>query len=148
MHAFHRVEDVDLRGGWVPLGRAAAVACFSRPAKAATTLKPDAFLDDLKRHLRHQKAILVWDGLRAHKSRVMQEYLLRQRGWLTVERLPGCAPDLHPIETMGEHPGEGTGQPLRPGPHRTGHDAWWRQAPRQTVAHSAVFLLQHAGLSF
>ena len=59
-----------------------------------------AFLDDLHRHLRHQKAILVWDGLPAHKSRAMQEYLLRQRDWLTVERLPGYAPDLNPIETM------------------------------------------------
>src|ERR1039457_2374529 len=59
-----------------------------------------AFLDDLKRHVRRQKAILVWDGLPAHKSRAMQEYLLRQRGWLTVERLPGYAPDLNPIETM------------------------------------------------
>src|ERR1039457_6181600 len=36
-----------------------------------------AFLDDLKRHVRRQKAILVWDGLPAQ----------RQRGWLTVERL-------------------------------------------------------------
>jgi hypothetical protein len=35
-----------------------------------------AFLDDLKRHLRRQKAILVWDGLPTHKSRAMQEYLL------------------------------------------------------------------------
>jgi len=34
-----------------------------------------AFLDDLKRHVRRQKAILVWDGLPAHKSRAMQEYL-------------------------------------------------------------------------
>src|ERR1035437_7304313 len=42
----------------------------------------------------------VWDGLPAYKSRAMQEYLLRQRGWLTVERLPGYAPDLNPIETM------------------------------------------------
>jgi len=58
------------------------------------------FLDDLKRHLRGQKAILVWDGLPAHKSHAMKEYLLSQRRWLTVERLPGYAPDLNPIETM------------------------------------------------
>ena len=60
-----------------------------------------AFLDDLKRHVRRQKAILVWGPQPAHKSRAMQEYLLRQRGWLTVERLPGYAPDLNPIETRG-----------------------------------------------
>jgi len=59
-----------------------------------------AFLDDLKRHLRGQKALLVWDGLPAHKSRAMKEYLLSQRDWLRVERLPGYAPDLNPIETM------------------------------------------------
>jgi transposase len=30
----------------------------------------------------------------------MQEYLWAQQGWLTVERLPGYAPDLNPVETM------------------------------------------------
>lgn len=58
------------------------------------------FLEDLKRELRGQKAILVWDGLPAHKSKVMQEYLLQQRTWLAVERLPGYAPDLNPVETL------------------------------------------------
>ena len=59
-----------------------------------------AFLKDLKRDLRGQKAILVWDGLPAHHSRDMQEYLLGERRWLTVERLPGYAPDLNPVETL------------------------------------------------
>jgi putative transposase len=47
-----------------------------------------------------QKAILLWDGLPAHKSRVMKEYLLQQRNWLRVERLPGYAPDLNPVEML------------------------------------------------
>jgi putative transposase len=59
-----------------------------------------AFLTDLKRHLRGQKAVLVWDGLPAHKSRAMQEHLRSQRRWLTVERLPGYAPDVNPVETL------------------------------------------------
>ncbi len=59
-----------------------------------------AFLEDLKRDLRGQKAILVWDGLPAHKSRAMKEYLLREQHWLTVERLPGYAPDLNPVEML------------------------------------------------
>ena len=59
-----------------------------------------AFLEDLKRHLRGQKAALVWDGLPAHKSFEMKQYLKSQRGWLTVERLPGYAPDLNPVETL------------------------------------------------
>ena len=57
-------------------------------------------MKDLKRDLRGQKAILVWDGLPAHHSRDMQEYLLGARRWLTVERLPGYAPDLNPVETL------------------------------------------------
>ena len=29
-----------------------------------------------------------------------KEYLHAQRHWLTVERLPGYAPDLNPVETL------------------------------------------------
>jgi transposase len=47
-----------------------------------------------------KKAILIWDGLPAHKSLVMKEYLASQQSWLTVERLPGYAPDLNPVETL------------------------------------------------
>jgi hypothetical protein len=46
------------------------------------------FLRDLKKHLRGQKAILIWDGLPAHKSRKMKQYLESQRSWLQVEMLP------------------------------------------------------------
>ena len=59
-----------------------------------------AFLQDLKRHLRRKKATLVWDGLPAHKSQLMQEYLYSQRSWLRVERLPGYAPEMNPVETL------------------------------------------------
>ena len=59
------------------------------------------FLKDLKKHLRGQKAILVWDGLPAHKSREMQDYLETQKHWLEVERLPGYSPDLNPVEPAG-----------------------------------------------
>lgn len=59
-----------------------------------------AFLHDLKRHLRGRKAILVWDGLPSHKSRLMNEYLRCQRRWLVAERLPGYAPELNPLESL------------------------------------------------
>jgi len=61
-------------------------------------MKPDsydsesliAFIEDLKRYFRGKNVILVvWDGLPAHKSRVMTEYLRAQAGWPKVERLPG-----------------------------------------------------------
>ena len=33
----------------------------------------------------------------------MKEYLRRERHWLAVERLLGHAPDLNPVETLGEN---------------------------------------------
>jgi putative transposase len=58
------------------------------------------FLEDLNDELRGQKAVLVGDGLPAHKRREMTSYLGQQRDWLVVERLPGYAPDLNPVETL------------------------------------------------
>ena len=59
-----------------------------------------AFVRALKRHFRGQAVILIWDGLQAHRSRAMREYLAGQRAWLTVERLPGYAPELNPVELV------------------------------------------------
>jgi putative transposase len=58
------------------------------------------FLEELKQQMGGQKVILIWDGLPAHRSRHMNEYLRAQRNWLQVERLPGYAPDLNPVETL------------------------------------------------
>lgn len=59
-----------------------------------------AFLRALKRHFRRQAVILIWDGLHAHHSRVMRQYVARERSWLTVERLPAYAPELNPVELI------------------------------------------------
>jgi transposase len=58
------------------------------------------FLRALKRHFRRQRVMLIWDNLGAHKSQRMKAYLARQRGWLTVERLPAYAPELNPLEQV------------------------------------------------
>ena len=58
------------------------------------------FLQALKRHFPGRRVILVWDGLPAHKSCAMRDYLTRQRAWVTVERLPGYAPELNPAELL------------------------------------------------
>jgi transposase len=59
-----------------------------------------SFLKELKKHFRQQYVILIWDGLPAHKSLKMKEYLESQQGWLQVERLPGYSPDLNPVESL------------------------------------------------
>jgi len=108
-----------------------------------------AFLEDLRRELRGKKVILVWDGLGGHKSRVMQHYLARQRSWLTVERLPGYAPDLNPVEQIWGNLKNRELANLCPvdilalrRPLRVGF-ARIRQRPALAVA-----FLRHAGLAF
>jgi transposase len=56
------------------------------------------FLNDLKRFVKGDKVILIWDHLPAHRSRVMNRFLVEQRHWLSIEWLPSYAPDLNPTE--------------------------------------------------
>ena len=79
-------EDVSLRGARLPLGRAALSAVVPDAPGSYNAESLIGLLKDLKRHLRGQRAILVWDGLPAHKSREMQVYLQAQKSWLQVER--------------------------------------------------------------
>src|SRR5206468_3983221 len=58
------------------------------------------FLNELQDHFRGRRLLLIWDGLPSHKSRNMTAYLATQRSWLTIERLPGYAPELNPTELV------------------------------------------------
>jgi transposase len=55
------------------------------------------FLSELDA-IERRPVLLIWDGLPAHRSRHMRDWLATQRDWLSVEQLPGYAPDLNPIE--------------------------------------------------
>ena len=46
----------------------------------------------------HRRVLLIWDGLPSHRSRRMSNWIGSQRHWLSVEPLPGYAPDINPIE--------------------------------------------------
>ena len=87
----------------------AAMCCYrpdGRRARLAFHLQPGSYNDQLligvlgqlRRFLHGQKATLLWDGLPAHRSRIMQAFIARQRGWLVVQRLPGYAPERNPVE--------------------------------------------------
>ena len=56
------------------------------------------FLAEVHQHEGQRRVMLVWDGLPSHRSRRMLDWVASQRAWLRVERLPGYAPDLNPIE--------------------------------------------------
>jgi transposase len=57
------------------------------------------FLQHLLRHLRG-KLLVIWDGLPAHRSRVVKDFLIQQRKRLEVEFLPAYAPELNPVEYL------------------------------------------------
>jgi transposase len=58
------------------------------------------FLSQLHVLLRRRKVVLIWDGLPGHRSRKMTTWISTQRKWLRVERLPGYAHELNPVEPM------------------------------------------------
>ena len=58
------------------------------------------FLTDLHAHFGGDKITVIWDNLPSHKSKAMTAWIAGQRKWLTVERLPGYAHDLNPIEMV------------------------------------------------
>lgn len=57
------------------------------------------FLKALKAHLKHP-LLIVWDGLRAHRSRLVRDYLDSTQGHVQVAFLPPYAPDLNPVEYL------------------------------------------------
>jgi transposase len=57
------------------------------------------FLKALKAHLK-QPLLIIWDGLRAHRSRLVREYLDSLDGQIQIADLPPYAPDLNPVEYL------------------------------------------------
>jgi DDE superfamily endonuclease len=105
-----RTPVIRHRGKWRRASMAAALCYGSRGGGAALAFHHQVgaydtetligALEGLRRFLGGQKATLVWDGLPAHRSKVMGAWLRRQRSWLVVEPLPGYAPDLNPVEAL------------------------------------------------
>ena len=58
------------------------------------------YLAQLKRHLTGRKLLLIWDGLPAHRAKVVSRYVEAQKKWLKITPLPGYAPELNPIEYL------------------------------------------------
>ena len=55
------------------------------------------FLSHLMRHLR-RPLLVIWDGLPGHRSVAVRDFVAAQGDRLTLEFLPGYAPELNPVE--------------------------------------------------
>ena len=84
-------------------------------ATYAGALTGPLFVDLLRRMMRRRRKPLhlILDGLPAHKTLAVKEYVAGLDGKLTVHYLPGYAPDLNPDELVWSH-AKRTGNARRP----------------------------------
>lgn len=86
---------------WKALSAAAGIAWWNFYFRLyPTSIRAPQVVDFLGHLLRHLpgKLLAVWDGLPAHRARLVSQFLNAQRGRLAIERLPGYAPELNPVE--------------------------------------------------
>jgi len=57
------------------------------------------FLKALRAHLK-TPLLVIWDGLKAHRSRLVREYLDSVEGHIQIAFLPPYAPDMNPVEYL------------------------------------------------
>jgi transposase len=72
---------------------------FAGSVKAPQVIE---FLEHLLRHL-PGNVLVIWDGLSAHRSRLVREFVAQQNGRLQLEFLPAYAPELNPAEYIWGH---------------------------------------------
>jgi transposase len=60
------------------------------------------FLKALHQQIR-RKLLVIWDGLAAHKSRLVRDFVDSLDGAIQLERLPAYAPELNPVEYIWAH---------------------------------------------
>ena len=47
--------------------------------------------------------LVIWDGLRSHRSRLVRDFVNQSSGRLEIEFLPAYAPELNPVEYIWGH---------------------------------------------
>jgi transposase len=97
-------------GSWKNLSLAATIICTPQGRKPKLFLKgnPGAvnaekvlqYLRGLKRHRAGRKLLFFWDGLMAHRAKIVAAFLKENRSWLRVVRFPAYAPELNPPEYL------------------------------------------------
>jgi len=96
------------RGGWKRI-TAAGMIVFNAKTKRTTSLawlskrgmrkeRICAILENLKYRFRKRHLILLWDGLPAHRAKVVRRFIEENTSWLSVYRFPAYAPELNPQE--------------------------------------------------
>ena len=95
------------RFAWKRLSLAGALAFEpdGSDAHLVFELRPGAYNDEtlieflmVLKEIEQRPVLMIWDGLPSHRSKRMSQWIASQRDWLSVESLPGYAPELNPLE--------------------------------------------------
>jgi len=96
------------RGGWKRITAAGLIAWNAKTKRAVALawlmkrgMKKEkllAILGNLKRRFKKKQLVLLWDGLPAHKAKIVQRFIKENATWLRVWRFPAYAPELNPQE--------------------------------------------------
>jgi len=78
--------------------RTTAIAWLSK--RGMRKEKIISILEDLKLRYGRKRLVLIWDGLPAHKAKIVQTFIRENASWLTVHRFPAYSPEFNPQEFM------------------------------------------------
>jgi transposase len=69
------------------------------------SIRPPQVVEFLTHLLRHipGKLLIIWDGLKSHRSRLGWDFVRQQHGRLWLEFLPASAPERNPVEYLWSH---------------------------------------------
>jgi transposase len=89
--------------GWTHVSAIAALSrggCLFRLYKGSIKKEQHVeFLKALRARLK-QRLLVVWDGLKAHRSALVRDYVASTKGDIELVFLPPYAPDLNPVEYL------------------------------------------------
>jgi transposase len=71
---------------------------FTVQKKAVRARSFIRYLEKLKRHQRGRRLVLFFDGLPAHRAKVVCRWIEANKRWLTAHRFPAYAPEYNPAE--------------------------------------------------
>jgi len=87
-----------------------AISAITPEGRLLTGMQGEAFdrhdiVDFLRHVLRHieGKVLIIWDGLPAHRSQKVKDFLSETGERVHMEQLPGYAPDLNPDEGIWQY---------------------------------------------
>jgi transposase len=87
-----------------------AISAITPTGRLLTSMQEEAFdRHDIVDFLRHVlghiegKVLVIWDGLPAHRSKKVRDFLSETGGRVYLEQLPGYAPDLNPDEGIWQY---------------------------------------------